>query len=111
MEVKNCAYCGGEFVAKTKRAKYCCETCRKYNYKHKNRGATSVQPAISAARLKQIKTLRPIVTEFEVQSLFADLNRNVIKLDVCAKRAPEQYRDVCRVVGNDINQALRRVGL
>lgn len=113
MEVKNCAYCGGIFIAQTKRAKYCCERCRKYFHRYKKQGNAKAIHRAKAQAPVAINTITPrvIVTEFDVEATLAEAHTVAAKLDVYSQRAPEKYKDVCRVVGNDISQSLRRVGL
>lgn len=87
--VKQCAWCGKEFVATRSDALYCGPTCRKRH----ERGAPShvfIEPVV----VKYEYQGRP-VRESEVLGAVVDLKRSVGTLSAAALTGPEDYRPLC----------------
>lgn len=101
-----CAYCGREYIAKRSDSIYCSSGCRLKAHRY---GTQGIIRTIDVRAIGLASETR--MTEKQVITTFTRLKGVAATLDSAALTAPEQYRDVCRVVSDDINTSLKKVGL
>lgn len=99
--IARCGWCGRSFEAKTSRARYCCDLCRKQH----NR---AVRDGCAPPRCGAAPASPP---EEDLAAAVAQLRGAISVLDAASVRGPSERRRVLAYVVDRTLSALREVGL
>lgn len=110
MVEKTCAFCGRKYLAKTRRSKYCCDTCRCSGNYWKNKGGSPAPYTMVGATVHVPPPGRPI-TKTNITNSVVNLKGDAAFFDAASKRGPVEYRQMCGAISKGVLGVLRGLGL
>lgn len=110
MFVRKCDYCGREYAAKRSTSRFCSDHCRNYSRIY------TVRREIPTVRQNQnsaetAKTGPRKITRRQIADSVVAIRGGAQTLHAGADLAPEDLRDLCRVLSIRVLNALDEVGL
>lgn len=102
--LRRCEWCGGEFEAKTKRARFCCDACRKSH----NR---AVRGGLRLPDMRAPERVRPSIGEADVAEAVVQAKGAMAVFDAGRTKAPRDIRPLCSRLADGMADLFGGVGL
>ena len=103
--LRMCAWCGKPFEAKTKRAKFCGDACRKAHNRAQRGGIRLSVPDDPASMP------RPRMTEDDIASAVVQAKGAMATFDAGRAKAPKDLRPLCSKMADGMADLFGKVGL
>lgn len=107
MHTRKCDFCGRNYTAKTKRSRFCCDTCRKYA----NNAKRVWRVVASDEFLAESSSVPSVITADEIAAAVSQLKGAAATLDAAAMYGPNESRSTCRSISAAVLASVRGAGL